>query len=74
MMSRVFLSCFITVMSVAPAFAEPTNGYYRFPSIHGDTIVFAADGFTNQWLLPLSHPALSLRLFDPLAVDIAVAP
>ncbi len=24
--------------------AEPARGYYRFPSIHGDTIAFAAEG------------------------------
>ena len=43
-MPRFLLSCVVALVSVSSAFAEPARGYYRFPSIHGDTIVFAAEG------------------------------
>ena len=43
-MSRVLLSCVVSLIGVSSVFGEPTIGYYRFPSIHGDTIVFAAEG------------------------------
>jgi tricorn protease len=37
---RLFLIVWITL----PAFAESPKGYYRFPSLHGDTVVFTAEG------------------------------
>jgi tricorn protease len=43
-MFRFLLLCVISLMSISSAFAEPAIGYYRFPSIHGNTVVFAAEG------------------------------
>jgi len=43
-MFRFLLGCVVSLFGVSSAFAEPAQGYYRFPSIHGDAIVFAAEG------------------------------
>jgi tricorn protease len=43
-MIRFLLSCVVSLISVSGAFAESAEGYYRFPSIHNDTIVFVAEG------------------------------
>jgi len=43
-MFRFLLACVVSLIGVSSAFAEPAIGYYRFPSIHGDTVVFAAEG------------------------------
>ncbi len=32
--------------------ASTTRGYYRFPAIHGDTVVFTAEG--DLWLATLA--------------------
>ena len=39
-MRRFILLCF----SIAALSAQQNRGYYRFPAIHGDTIVFTAEG------------------------------
>lgn len=61
-----------SVAPVVPPIAATTNGYYRQPTIHGDSIVFVAEG--DLWTVnaaggrasrltthpgPESHPALS---------------
>ena len=43
-MIRFLLSCVVSLIGLSTAFAESAQGYYRFPSIHNDTIVFAAEG------------------------------
>ncbi|MBA4138517.1 MAG: protease [Opitutus sp.] len=40
-----FLVLFAAALGFAAALtAQPTAGYYRFPAIHGDTVVFTAEG------------------------------
>ena len=34
----------LVLLATGRASAEPATGYYRFPSIHGDNVVFTAEG------------------------------
>jgi tricorn protease len=42
MMKKLFLAISVLLVSVSPATAS--SGYYRYPAIHGGTIVFTAEG------------------------------
>ncbi len=44
MMSRILITAVFGLLSVSQSWSQPAKGYYRFPDIHGDTLVFTAEG------------------------------
>jgi tricorn protease len=40
----LLLTCVLAAASVSPRAAEPQLGYFRFPALHGETVVFTAEG------------------------------
>ena len=70
----------LAILSLATLAAQPGNrGYYRFPAVHGDTVVFTSEG--DLWQAPLaggtarrltSHPGDEMRAaFSPDGQTIA---
>ncbi|MEM7660527.1 MAG: protease, partial [Bacteroidota bacterium] len=47
-----FLTCFLLMATVASAIAQGVEGYYQFPTLHKDQLVFCAEG--DLWTVPLS--------------------
>ncbi len=48
---HIFLCLFLSLGSAAIANAQGFEGYYRYPDIHNNTIVFSAEG--DLWTVPL---------------------
>ena len=44
MVSRLLITAVFSLLSVSQSWSQPAKGYYRFPDIHGDTLVFTAEG------------------------------
>src|SRR5688572_4560296 len=64
---RRSLFAFIALSAIAlPAYAQ-TQGYYRQPSIHGNTIVFVAEG--DLWTTNVSGNGVAQRLTTNLAEE-----
>jgi tricorn protease len=64
-MRRLTLACLLVAATSAGA-AEAPRGYYRFPAIHGDTVVFTAEG--DLWKVP-SSGGLAQRLTSHLGQE-----
>lgn len=52
---------FILVCLASTAFAEP--GYFRYPSLHNDTVVFTAEG--DLWIATIGQPAAARLTSSP---------
>jgi tricorn protease len=70
----VLLAVILTsAIMVLPSFAAGRNGYYRFPAIHGDTIVFTSEG--DLWSVDIKGgTAVRLTTHPGLETNPAISP
>ncbi|MBN8246166.1 MAG: PD40 domain-containing protein [Verrucomicrobia bacterium] len=79
-MTRLFLAL-LGAAAVSAAAADAPRGFYRYPALHGDTVVFTAEG--DLWRVPVSggpaqrltsHPGMELfAAFSPDGATVAFA-
>ncbi|MCW5557122.1 MAG: PD40 domain-containing protein [Verrucomicrobiae bacterium] len=79
-MTRLFVAVYGLAVFLAAA-AEAPRGFYRFPTLHGDSVIFTAEG--DLWRVPVSggpaqrltsHPGMEqFAAFSPDGATVAFA-
>ncbi len=49
---KVSIICLLILICQFPSFSQGFEGYYRYPDVNGNTVVFSAEG--DLWTVPLS--------------------
>lgn len=71
-LAPVGVACILLLFAVASG-ADVGSGYYRFPDIHDDTVVFTAEG--DLWTVPAAGgTARRLTTHHGVEADASVAP
>jgi tricorn protease len=65
-MHRRLACCFVGLFCAASGWGQQNHGYYRYPALHGDTVVFTAEG--DLWRVGISG-GLASRLTSSLGEE-----